>query len=358
MYARFTKHFSLSHLSLSHLRLSHLSLYLWIALTACGFTACQTVIKFDGENPEVFLQRPDIINLPYKISEQGLILVDAAIDDGPPVAMIIDSGATRSALYENVYERLDVEASSNMVNIFGLTGSGTRPEVTLPFLELDGHKIETVPMAVLETSAQNASLTSSKIGGLIGLDVLKNYYIFFDQNRRVLSLIPAQYAAPNLPVSWAHVTLKSNPYKTDDLALKYIDLRMNGQIVPALFDTGSEFNLINWPAIKHPQIWANRRKLREQWELAGAIGTFKPQLNVKGLDLRSGPKSWTEQDFLILDFDNLDILGVENQPFIIAGSHMFTDTTFWLDFNQGKMAFKTSLEELKASVKSPASSRP
>ena len=317
---------------------------LLILLAAFLCVSCTTAPKIDGDNPESFLHRSDVINLPFRISDKGLIVVTAQIDEGLPVFMIVDTAATRSAVYEDAYRRLGLRPSRETVNVHGLVESGVRPEITLPFIILDGAKIESISVAVLEKFAKKSE-TSIEISGLIGLDILDNYYIFFDHDREVLSLIPTHYSSPTLPPSWAQITLKSNPYKDDGLPLKYFDMRVAGYIVPTLLDTGSEFNLANWDAIKHPQIRATRRKLKRKWKLSGAIGKFEPRLKVKLQELRGGQKFWNRKEFLVLNFESLNILGVNEQPFMIAGVDMLTNNTFWLDLDVGEIAFKPNADE-------------
>ena len=306
--------------------------------------SCSANIQFDETRPGAFLERPDIINLPIIKSENGLILVPTSIDEGDPVLMIIDTGATRSAIYESFYYRLGLEKTKETVQIHGMVESGLRPEIILPHLDLDNKRIENLTFAVLEKFAQK-SKSSDKIGGLIGLDILDSFYLFFDHERQILSLIPIKYSPPILPNSWSRVALNSNPYIDDGRNLKYFDIRVTGQIVPALFDTGSEFNLINWLAIKHPHILTTRRKLEDEWKLAGAVGKFAPRTRVKLVGFRSGQKFWSGRDFLVLDFDSLQKLGIKDRPFIIAGTNMFTKSTFWLDLRGGEIVFKPGSDD-------------
>ena len=324
-----------------------LSLSITLIILFC--VGCTQKLNFDGNNTGVFLERSDIINLPFKLSEQGLIIVTAHIDDGPPISMIIDTGATRSAIYDHVEQRLGLQKSDKTIQVHGMVQSGSRPKQTLPYIKLGHHKIDNFTVAVLQKFNEESD-NSIKLDGLIGLDILYNFYIFFDHQNKILSLIPPQYSPPELPPSWPRVSLKSNPYLEDGLPLKYFDVRISGQIIPALLDIGSEFNLVNWPAIRHPRIWTTRRRLKEEWEISGAIGKFDPKVKVKLKDFRSGQKFWDTQNFLILSLESLDVLGVNDQPFMIAGVDMIAGGTFWLDFKAEQIAFKP-LEDSWADIK-------
>jgi len=307
------------------------------ALLFC--TACATPVVFDGDRPKSFLQRKDVINLPYKISDAGLIVVPVYFDENGAIDMILDTGATQSAIYSHLQNRLNLSVTDKTVQIHGMIESGLRPELSLPFLKLDQYRIDNLRVAMLETSSEEQN-DVSQIGGLIGLDVLSEFHIYFDKDTKILSLIPTRYANLELPNNWLRVKLKSNPFINDNQPLKYLDIRVAGQLIPALFDSGSEFNIMNWSAARHPQLKAIRRKLRKNWELEGAIGQFKPTQKVRFLGLRSGQKFWDSRDFLVLDLDSLDILGVDNQPFAIAGADMMTQNTFWLDLSRNELILK------------------
>ena len=73
-------------------------------------------------------------------------------------------------------------------------------------------------------------------------------------------------------------------------------------------------------------------------------------MKVKLKDFRSGQKFWDTQNFLILSLESLDVLGVNDQPFMIAGVDMIAGGTFWLDFKAEQIAFKP-LEDSWADIK-------
>ena len=310
-----------------------------LCLTVLLCSSCNKVIKFNEENPETFLTRSDIINLPFTRTEHGLISVPVNIDDGAPISMVVDTAATQSAIYNHIYQRLELDQTSATVQIYGMVESGIRPEVILPSIRLDRHKISALSVAVLKKTEEKG-FEAPDVDGLIGLDILDDFYIFFDHERQVLSLIPDSYTPPTLPPSWSRIALKPNPYKSDNQPLRYFDARVAGNIIPALFDTGSEFNLINWSAVKHPQVQAVRRSLKKKWEIGGAIGKFRPRSKINIGDIRSGQRFWPRQDFIVLNFDSLNVLGIEDQPFMIAGVDMIANRTFWLDLKAEEIVFK------------------
>ncbi len=290
------------------------------------------------------LQAPDIIKLPYEVTESGLFIVEAGLGDNIKGKMILDTGATRSAIYEHIYTSSGIGLTGKFINIHGMVHSGLRPELLLPFMELGGHRLDDISVAVLEDPAED-QLPANRYNGLIGLDVLSHYYAYFDNPASTLFLIPRSYSNIDLPRHWQDVSLRTNPFGLNWQDLKFLDVRVTGKVVPALFDLGSEISAISWSAINHPQVKIQERRLKKNWELRGAIGTFDPKLKVRLKKFRSGQKFWEVHDFIILNFESLEILGIEKEPFMIAGAGMFSQTSFWLDLQDNKILFKPEWDQ-------------
>jgi len=312
---------------------------------ACTTTASKTS-AFDLSE---ILQAPDVVTLPYEVTEAGLFQVEVGIGEKLVSKMILDTGATRSAIYKHLQNQLDIGLSGETIRIHGMVESGLRPELISPYIKIGGRKLEGLSVAVLEDLPKD-SHNARPQGGIIGLDILADYYVYFDNQSGLLSLIPRHYTHINLPPEWLRVHLKNNPFGLDMQTLKYMDIRVTGKIVPALFDTGSEINAINWSAINHPQIKLEQRRLRKNCRLRGAVGEFDPKVKIRLVKFRSGQKFWDLREFIVLNFQSLDVLGVNDQAFMIAGANMFSDTSFWLDLKGDEILFDpTEGREKKAS---------
>jgi len=115
-------------------------------------------------------------------------------------------------------------------------------------------------------------------------------------------------------------------------------------------DTGAEFSVMNWNSAQYSELKSIKRRLRKEWELQGAIGTFQPISKVTLGRFRSGQKFWDHKDFLVMNFSSLDVLGVSDDPFVIVGMNLFKDDAFFIDFERNFMfiaahSSKTSLTQ-------------
>lgn len=283
----------------------------------------------------------DYIAVPVQFLGSGLITVPVTIGNANPVPFIIDTGATRSAIYKSSAIELGLPIESeNQVQIYGMVSNALRPEIRIPELRVGGHLTVNAPFAVLERPKYNSVANEIVPAGILAMDVLEAYRLYFDYETKQLYFSVSQIGPPLIAPEWRKITLTKNPHIADGRNLRFMNLRMIGPSVPALLDTGSELNIMNWRVAKYPTVRQMRKRLRDSWILAGAVGEFNPRIRTRVDRFRAGQKFWQNKEFLVMDFDNLDILGIAEKPFIIAGVNLLTETSFILDFKHNVLALE------------------
>ncbi|MGJ8563974.1 MAG: aspartyl protease family protein [Alphaproteobacteria bacterium] len=294
------------------------------------------------------LEGDEILSLPYRVYGNGVYMLSMTDASGRTLSYAVDTGATQSALYRSTLKKLNLDAGgTGKITVHGMSQNGARPVVTVPELYLGSKKLSNVRMAILEDRVDPLGQTS-RPSGLIGMDILSEFRLFVDAENQVFNLIPKSLPAPRVPASWPRVQLIKNPYKIDTHNLHFIEIRVGNHLIPALLDTGSEENLMNWSVEKFPQLRKARKRLRETWEIEGAVGTFAPQYLITTKNMRSGQKYWGDSQFLVTDFTGLDILGIVDKPFLIAGSALLSKETYYIDFAEDVIRFKPTLQERRA----------
>jgi len=281
-----------------------------------------------------------------RMTAKGLIVLEGVKIDGRALDFILDTGATQSAIFETSLKQLGLNLTSySETMVHGMMQSKQHRIVNLPNLEIGPIQFSTKPMVVLDDRVLKFG-DVDKYDGLIGMDVMSNYQLYFSPKSGELRFIPnsADVLVPN---AWEQVPLIKNPFIDDNRALHFIELRVHGRKTPAMVDTGAEFSAMNWKAARFVEAKGMRRKLRETWELEGAIGTFEPSAKVTMERVRSGQKFWENKDFVIINFKSLDILGVEDEPFVIIGMNLFREETFFIDFEQNLLAIKPNNRSLQ-----------
>lgn len=310
-------------------------------ILSVGLVGCVTQSSpAQGGAVEDLLTRRGVITLPLVRNDNKLMVVIVGYGEGQSGRFVVDTGATRTAIYKRTKNRLSsaVEAEETL-RIYGMFETGLQSAARLSVLELGGERFENHFVAVLDDPKQDQS-GAPQIDGLIGMDVLANYRLYVDGPSQTLNLLPLSLGPVILPQNWRVIELTANPFLEEDRLLHFMQIRVGNIATQALLDTGSEFSLLNWNTAKIPELRRLRKKLRSKWELEGAIGTFEPVSKVLVKRFRAGQYVWPEHNFIVLDFKTLNVLGIEDQPFIIAGADLFIDKSYLIDFELNAIRVK------------------
>lgn len=279
------------------------------------------------------------ISIPMSLTEKGLILLKDVKINGRSMDFVMDTGATQSAIFDSSLRRLDLNLTSlSETMIHGMMQSKEHRVVNIPDIEIGSIEFQQMPMVILNDREVEFG-SAERYDGLIGMDVLSDYQLYISPQAGELRLIPNRTEV-FVPSSWQRVTLLENPFIVDNRALHFIELRVDGRKTPAMLDTGAEFSAMNWSSASFAQAKPIRKRLRKEWELQGAVGTFDPTAKVIMDRIRSGQKFWDNKSFIIMDFKSLGVLGVADEPFIIAGMNFFSEEEFFLDFQRNLLAIK------------------
>lgn len=313
-----------------------------LIFAALFMMSCQTadIGSRDTVTLRETLQSEQIVSLPYRLYHDRVFTVDVVAPDGRVLPFLVDTGATKSALYRRSLSRLNVSVDGGReIQVHGMHKMGARPVISVPELALGPRKLENFEFAILDNRIGDR-VTGLQPAGLIGMDIMSDYRIYVDAEAKTFNLIPRSLPSPKIPYMWERVELEKNPFSEHDHGLHFMKIRVGNQLMPALLDTGSEDNLMSWNVSKFPQLRRARKRLYENWLMEGAIGEFEPDYAVSVKNMRSGQKFWERSEFVVVDFKGLGILGLKDESFLIAGSALLVDETFYVDFAENLMRFK------------------
>ena len=276
-----------------------------------------------------------VTEFPVLFEEDGLVVLPNIEIDGNPLNLILDTGATRSALFESAHERLYVsEGEAEQVNVHGLSNVGNREILKISEIKLGPYQFKNLTFVVLPNREK-----SLQYDGLLGMDVLGDFSLHFSRNKAFLRLIPKDLVV-KAPSNWQDVPLIPNPFKDDGRSLHFFEMQMSGDIIPVLLDTGAELNVMNWGLKSHPKLRQIYDALREDWEYQGATGKFRPSIKVR-VDLAQANEAvWENKEFLVMRLDGLEILGVEERFMAIAGMNFIDNDEIFIDFERNTMSVK------------------
>ncbi len=307
-------------------------------LLCCLFSGC-AVQPIQMPNLMEVLDRPDPTSIKLRMREDGLMFAENIEIGDQKLTFLIDTGATRSAIFETPLKTLTVNNKrKSQVLIHGIIESGKRDIVTVPKFTIG--EVTFIDQALVILSDRDSGLKrSGEFDGLIGMDILSNYKLYASPETSDFRLIRSNIML-TIPSDWERISLIENPFKDDQRTLHFMELRIAGKLTTTLLDTGSEFSVMNWNTAQYSQLRSLRRRLRKKWELQGAVGTFKPIAKINLGRFRGGEKFWNKKQFLVMDFNSLDVLGIGEHAFIVGGMNLFKDETFVIDFENNVIAMK------------------
>ena len=301
-------------------------------------SACTTPPKPDlGVKLSEIIHQPDVISFPLKKSEHGRWIVPLRIDETHQAEMIIDTGATYSAIFETAMSRLELVSNpEKTIRVHGLVTQGTTNTTVANKVEFGQHYLGSKTFAVLPNDDPDEDYIEP-FDGVLGMDVLERYKLYISAGNEIIYFIPAGEKAIEKPNQFIEIDLYSNPYNELAQGLHFYDLSVKNKNVPALLDTGNDVHIINWHAATFVEARSLRSRLRWQWEVAGAIGEFKPVVTANIRNLKSGRYEWEDTIMIIKDTDSLDFIGVADNPFIVAGVELFDERDVFIDFENNKL---------------------
>ena len=319
-----------------------------------GMQACETT---PGEGSDFSIsdakENRNVVPLPYKEFGKGVFVVDIGVANLGPRPFLLDTGATRSAVFEDLAKELAlVPQGQEAVMVHGMTAKDLKQRSTIESMSVGPHVYQDVSVVIL---SERKDKPADKVlpQGLIGMDILSKFRLYVDGPEKMIYLIPVSLPELKPPPYWRKIQLIKNPYSETDYGLHFFEMRVGNKLVPALFDSGSEINIVNWNSVHFPQLKSMRRRLREKWVIDGAVGEFDPVTVVNMQNFRSGQKRWDKREFYVMDFDNLGILGVESQPFIIAGANLFAGGSFYVDFETDQLIVRPTEVDREFMLGSP-----
>jgi clan AA aspartic protease (TIGR02281 family) len=114
----------------------------------------------------------------------GHFQVDAYLNDAGPVTLLIDTGASITAIKPNVLSSLGIASSGPTTSrVFNTANGRVQAQIiALRRLTLGNQLIEPINIAVMELDG------APGIDGLLGMNALRNFRFFIDQDRNVLVL--------------------------------------------------------------------------------------------------------------------------------------------------------------------------
>ncbi len=302
-------------------------------LAIVALAACATVLDEDGA----------LAIAPYRIQENGRIVVDVHVNEQGPYTFALDTGATISVIFDELRDELSLElVPGKVLRIHGLVGSGTFPFAKVESLAIGREAWATPRVALLpgDTAA------GAGIDGILGLDFLSRYAVGLSTRDRVVRLYPPALLTQRTYRGWSAVPLNPVVIGESGAALYLFEITIGEHAIAAIFDLGAGLNLINHAAARRIGIETARSRARDV--ITGAIESTPVMARFTIDEVSTGNVRWHREEFGIAELDLFTSLMQGDTPYALLGAGLFLQRDFIIDFPRNRLLVKVSMDELEA----------
>lgn len=267
-------------------------------------------------------------NMDFSRMETGQYTVEVLLNGQGPFVFMVDTAATRSSIFEATLAKLDLQEQPGAESwISGMTAARLRPIVTLQSLSFGKTVFKDHKVVILEDWDERPE----RLDGILGIEILQKFALVFSHGENRLRIRDRFNPRAAKYKGWSKIHLVSNPYPVDDHGLKFTGALIGKTVIPAMIDTGSNFTTISWNSVNGTRLGKEKKRLRDEWVVQGAVGEFKPSLVVKLDKIIIGGISLSKHEMLVMDFEELQVSGNGQYPLIIAGIDLMGGRDFVLD---------------------------
>jgi predicted aspartyl protease len=260
-----------------------------------------------GQAPEGSIAQADDLadNFAFERDKAARMTVPVSIDGRGPYRFLIDTGAERTVISEELARELSLGAGRS-VQMHSMSGVGEVGTVVIPNLRVSAKTIDGINAPALSRRYLGAE-------GMLGVDSLQSQRVLFDFKRKTMTVSRAR--------------LNEETYDRDAIVIRarnmfgrliLADARADGQKVWVIIDTGSQATIGN-EALRRKL--TSRRKLAATVpiELVSVTGGIVTADYTKISGLVIGGVTLTDMPIAFADVHPFRKLGLTRRPAILLG---------------------------------------
>jgi hypothetical protein len=267
-----------------------------------------------------------------------LLTVPVTLAGKGPFRFVVDSGAERSVLADDLATSLDL-AKAGRASVIGIVREIPTDTVALPRLEAGGIAARDLRLPILPRAWLQAD-------GYLGLDVIDNHRVSFDfaknrleLNDPVLSLF-AGYARPDESVLSAGG--RSGKLRT-------ADCRVDGVATTAFLDTGAEVSVGNTQLYKLLAEQGAQFRPAAPMMLTGITGGNLPARALSIAEAKLGGFDLSTDGLAIADLPIFERWGLTNTPALFVGMD-FLRRFSRVSIDYGRKQYRLELASLETRI--------
>ena len=268
----------------------------------------------------------------YGVAESDTFTIPVVLDGVGTYRFILDTASSRSVIFDHTRASLGIQpdADSSMT-IYALVGKQTTPALTLKTLAIGETVLRDVKVASLPDSKYT---TDSPIDGILGLDILENYTLFFDTEAQTLHLYANPAELPRRVRNWNWVRLYRQRLDKASCDFWYFGAQLNRSASATLLDLGAGVTIINWPMAESLGVHRSDFTHIDSTEgVKDVFGSSSPVVLLTSLAIRIGEAGWRKQSVVVADYPVFDVLKINEIPASLMGSGLLKNRSFAIDFH-------------------------
>ena len=263
----------------------------------------------------------------YRVDERSRMLVDVMVNGIGPFPFIIDTGASRTLLYEDLREELGFEyTDDDSFFVHGAIISQERPALAIESIAVGEIAITNVQSFSIKRPAGDED---SVARGILGLDFLAQYALFVDVDEQIIVFAESGYTPPQK--FYTSVPIVFDDLGLLDLGVPLIEARINGTPIEALLDLGAERTIMNWASADFIGVDV-RRFLRGRYEFGGIFSTIPIVAGASGAYISIGERFWEKMNIDIANLPIFKTLKREDSPMMLISAGQLRQENFIIDF--------------------------
>jgi predicted aspartyl protease len=273
---------------------------------------------------------PPVQNIQGGADAQNRLTVDAFINGKGPFQFVVDTGADRSVIAEDVAQSLGLRNGEDMI-VQGIARSVPAQSVLLDSLRMDRVSIDSLPMPVLPRSWLGAD-------GYFGLDVIDRQAVTFDFQNHTLSIRPSDRVTSILPVEdQALVRVNGSNGR-----LTAVNCTVDGIKAYAFIDSGAQItignsHLFDALADAHGTKYLNDEVI----QLLGVTGGAASGRLVAIRAIKLGSVRFANSVLVISDLPVFEIWELDQKPALFIGMNFLRQTAaITIDYGRKELLFK------------------
>lgn len=279
--------------------------------------------------------------VPYRLLDDGHIVVEARVNDEGPFNFALDTGSSITTVFDGLRNELALESIPGKSAIVqGVVASGRFPLYRIDRFQV-GQEIW-ADARIVSLPGETAAV--AQFDGILGIDFLRRYAVGFSTEDRVLRLYPPDLVQKRSYQGWASVPLELVNITESGAALYFFEIEIGGQKMPALFDLGAGANMMNWPAAR--SLGVAPVDLEKDEPLSGVLKSTPIVARLNAEEVTTARIRWRNEVFAVADLEVFATLRHGDSPLAILGSGLFNHRDFVIDFVRNRLLVKVAMDEL------------